>query len=97
MPFMNSSPLNSSSLFLGTAAPALAYVGFTKPPDFEWHLHRAPMPEEEPLDPLPGEEPGPDEEEPPPHPDPSMQIQSEETRRPIQCFGISSMQTRHIQ
>lgn len=37
-----------------------------------WHLHRAPIPEEEPLEPLPGEEPAPDQEEPPPHPDPSL-------------------------
>ncbi len=34
-------------------------------------LHRAPMPEEDPLEPLPGEEPAPDDEEEPPHPDPS--------------------------
>lgn len=38
-------------------------------------LHRAPVPEEEPLEPLPGEEPAPDEEEPPPHPNPSMRLQ----------------------
>lgn len=37
-----------------------------------WHMHRAPIPEEEPLEPLPGEEPEPDQEEPPPHPDPSL-------------------------
>lgn len=37
-----------------------------------WNLHRAPMPEEEPLEPLPGEEPSPEQEEPPPHPDPSL-------------------------
>jgi hypothetical protein len=42
-------------------------------PVAEMHLHRAPIPEEEPLEPLPGEEPTPDEEEPPPHPDPSME------------------------
>lgn len=38
-------------------------------------LHRAPVPEEEPLEPLPGEEPAPDEEELPPHPNPSMRLQ----------------------
>jgi hypothetical protein len=48
-------------------------------------LHRAPMPEEEPLEPLPGEEPTPDEEEPPPHPDPSMPS----------CRIVISMPERH--
>ncbi len=41
----------------------------------DYRLHRAPVPEEAPLEPLPGEEPAPDEEELPPHPNPSLPAQ----------------------
>ena len=54
------------------AAPCRTVTAFCYYHILGLNLHRAPIPEEEPLDPLPGEEPSPDEEELPPHPNPSI-------------------------
>ena len=55
-----------------TNTPKPAWIAFAALSNPGVWLHRAPVPEEEPLEPLPGEEPAPDVEEPPPHPDPSL-------------------------
>ncbi|TCS36000.1 hypothetical protein EDC30_10863 [Paucimonas lemoignei] len=54
-----------------------------------WQLHRAPIPEEDPLDPLPGEEPSPDEEELPPHPNPSIVNAAPELSKTISTSGAA--------
>lgn len=64
--------ISTLSPYLAVGMPVRPAVSFCNQYISGLCLHRAPMPEEEPLEPLPGEEPAPDEEEPPPHPDPSV-------------------------